>query len=65
MFGGILFAVVIICGFEVHEGCRAHGGGLSVLGLLYNFVQGVWGGHVELVWFKSVVVTLSYVKGRG
>ena len=56
---------MIICDFEVHGGCRAHGGGLSVLGLLYNFVQGVWGGHVELVWFRSVVVTLPYVKGRG
>ena len=36
----MLFAVVIICGFEVHEECRAHGGGLGVLGLLYTFARG-------------------------
>ena len=38
---------------------------VRVLGFLYKFVWGMWGGHVEIACFKGVVVTLSYVKGRG
>lgn len=35
------------------------------MGLSYKLCEGGWGGHVGIMCFKRVVITLSYMKGRG
>lgn len=37
----------------------------SVGWVIYIFVHGVCGRHVEIVCFRGVVVTLPFVKGQG